>query len=66
MTWDESHVSVGGLLDATQIGLEFGKKSTFFGAWCIVKNALECEVDHAVSISHIVGASGWIEDPPFF
>ena len=40
MTQDKSHVSVGGLLGTTQLGLDFGKNFAFFAA--------EYEVDRAV------------------
>ena len=48
MTQDKSHVSVMGLLGASQHGLVFGKDSTFCGEECVVKKATKYEVDSAM------------------
>jgi len=45
---DESHVSVGGLLGTTQLGLDFDEDSKFSGVECEVNDAMEHELDHAI------------------
>lgn len=48
MTHDESYVSVEGLLGATELGLDFGKDSTFCGVECVVEHEVEHKLDHVV------------------
>lgn len=69
-------MSIGGLLVATQIGVDFDEESAFWGIECEVKDAVEHEVnrtveqqstkvDDTIDILHGIWASEQVESPPF-
>lgn len=65
MTWDESYVSVGGLLGTTELGLHFGEETTFYGVEHtmehVVEHVMKCAVELILNISHgVVRASRWV------
>jgi len=63
---DESHVSAGGLLGVTQLGLDFCKNSAFCRAECIVEPELNRAMDHFEYTRGIIRDLGWVEAPSYY